>query len=125
VIQETFILVVSVTLMFWMVTKFGLTGAAFASLITESAGLLLGIALTRRAFALPFAPRRLAGVLASAVVMAAAIYVAKIAVGGTALPSLVIVTMAGGLFYAASAWLLDVARIRSSMTSLLRLRAAE
>jgi O-antigen/teichoic acid export membrane protein len=125
VIQETFILVLSVALMFWMVTKFGLVGAAFASLITESAGLLVGIALTRRAFTLPFAPRRLAGVLVSAAVMAAAIYIAKIAVGGTTLPSLVIVTMVGGLFYAASAWLLDVARIRSSMTSLLRLRAAE
>jgi hypothetical protein len=57
--------------------------------------------------------------------MAGAVDVTRIGVGGTGVASLLIVTAAGGLAYAASAWLLDVARIRSSMTSFLRLRAAD
>jgi O-antigen/teichoic acid export membrane protein len=122
VIQETFILVLNIGLMFPMVAKFGLAGAAFAALITEAVGMMVGILLSRRAFPLPFELRRLSGVCASAAVMGGAIYVAGIGAGGTGLSSL---TAAGGLAYAASVWLLDVAHVRTSMTSLLRLRAAD
>jgi O-antigen/teichoic acid export membrane protein len=125
VIQSAFTLVLSIALMFPLVAKFGLAGAAFASLITEAVGLLVGILLTRRAFVLPFDARRIAGVLASSVVMGGAICVAGIGTGGTGVLSLLIVTASGGLAYAASVWLLDVARIRSSMTSFWRLRAAD
>jgi tetrahydromethanopterin S-methyltransferase subunit C len=125
VIQETFILVLSISLMFPLVAKYRLVGAAFATLITEAVGLLVGILLSRRAFVLPFDLRRLAGVVASATVMAGAIDVARIAVSGTGLASLSIITAAGGFAYVASVWLLDVAHIRSSMTSFLRLRAAD
>jgi O-antigen/teichoic acid export membrane protein len=125
VIQETFILVLSIALMFPLVAKYGLMGAAVATLITEAVGLLVGIALSRRAFAIPVDLRRLGGVVACAAVMAGAVYVTRIGVGGTGVVSLLVVTAAGGLAYAASAWLLDVARIRSSMTSFLRLRAAD
>jgi O-antigen/teichoic acid export membrane protein len=125
VIQETFILVLSIALMFPLVAKYGLMGAAVATLITEAAGLLVGILLSRHAFTIPVDLRRLAGVFASATVMAGAIYAAKVGVDGTGLASLSIVTAAGGLAYVASVWLLDVAHIRSSMTSLLRLRAAD
>jgi O-antigen/teichoic acid export membrane protein len=125
VIQETFILVLSISLMFPLVAKYGLVGAAFATLITEAVGLLVGILLSRRAFVLPFDLRRLAGVFASATVMAGAIDVARIAVSGTGLAYLSIITAAGAFAYVASVWLLDVAHIRSSMTSFLRLRAAD
>jgi O-antigen/teichoic acid export membrane protein len=126
VIQETFILVFSVALMFAMVARFGLVGAAFAALITETAGLAVGILLTRRAFHLPFAARRLAGVVAAAVAMAVAITFARAGIGGaTGLVALIIVTASGGLAYAVSVWLLDVAHLRTSMAALLRLRAAE
>ena len=43
VIQETFILALSIALMFPLVAKYGLMGAAVATLITEAAGLLVGI----------------------------------------------------------------------------------
>jgi O-antigen/teichoic acid export membrane protein len=125
VIQETLILVLSIALMFPLVAKYGLMGAAVATLITEAVGLLVGILLSRRAFPLPLDLRRLVGVFASAIVMTGAIYVARIGVDSTGLASLLIVTPAGGLAYAASVWLLDVAHVRSPMTSLLRLRAAD
>jgi O-antigen/teichoic acid export membrane protein len=126
VIQETFILVFNVSLMFAMVARFGLVGAAVAALITETAGLAVGILLTRRAFHLPFAARRLAAVLVAAVVMAAAITFARVGIdGATDLVALIIVTASGGLAYAASVWLLDIAHLRTAMTALLRLRAVE
>jgi O-antigen/teichoic acid export membrane protein len=126
VIQETFILVFNVALMFAMVTRFGLAGAAFAALITETVGLAVGILLTRRAFHLPFAARRLASVLVAAVAMAAVITFARAGVdGATGLVGLIVVTASGGIAYSAMVWLLDIAHLRTSMVALLRLRAAE
>ena len=45
--------------------------------------------------------------------------------GATGLVALMIVTASGGLAYTASVWLLDIAHLRTAMTGLLRLRAAE
>lgn len=122
IFQSVATLALSIALMFPFVAKFGLMGAAYAALMTEGTGLVLGIWLARRAFRLPLEPRRLAGVLAAAVAMGTAIYAARIVVGGTGLPSLLIVTTAGGLAYAGAAWLLNVVHVRTAMMSWLRLR---
>jgi hypothetical protein len=54
--------------------------------------------------------------------MGCAIYAAKLAVGGTGLLALASVSLAGGLAYAASAWLFDVAGMRKLMMKFLRSR---
>jgi O-antigen/teichoic acid export membrane protein len=123
-VQETFILVLSIALIWTLVTRFGIAGAAVATLVTEAAGLGVGIMLSRYAFALPFDLQRVAGVLASTAVMGAAIYLVQREPAGSFLLQLIYATGAGGLAYAASAWLFDVARIRTSVLAFARLRTA-
>jgi hypothetical protein len=52
--------------------------------------------------------------------MAAAILISRSAVGGTGLVSLIVVSVAGGLAYAAAAWLLNVANVRTLSLRFLR-----
>jgi O-antigen/teichoic acid export membrane protein len=122
VIQSCFTLVLGVVSMFLLVAKYGLLGAALATLITEAGGLVVGIYLTRRAFPLPFDMSRLAGVFVSALTMGCAIYVIKLGVGGTGLLALFSISLAGGAAYAAAAWLFDVARVRTLVMHALRSR---
>jgi hypothetical protein len=68
----------------------------------------------------PFDVNRLAGVAASAAAMAAAILIARSQVNGTGFVALIIVSLAGGLAYAAAAWLLNVANVRTLSLRLLR-----
>jgi hypothetical protein len=69
---------------------------------------------------LPFDPGRLAGVGASAAIMAAAILVGRSQVNGTGLLSLIAVSLAGGIAYAGAAWLLNVANARTLTLRLLQ-----
>ena len=118
--QSFLTLVVSVILMFALIAGHGLYGAALATLATEAIGLLVAVVLMHRAHPVPFELNRLAGVAASAAVMAAAILVARSQAGGTGLVSLVVVSLAGGLAYAAAAWLLNVANVRTLSLRFLR-----
>jgi hypothetical protein len=52
--------------------------------------------------------------------MAAAILIARSQVNGTGFVALSIVSLAGGLAYAAAAWLLNVANVRTLSLRLLR-----
>jgi O-antigen/teichoic acid export membrane protein len=122
VMQSCLTLVLGVVSMVLLIPKFGLLGAALATLITEAVGLVVAIHLTRRAFPLPFDMQRLAAVFASALTMGCAIYVAKLGVGGTGLLSLFSVSLAGGIAYATAAWLFDVARVRTLIMQMLRSR---
>src|SRR5262249_28970911 len=83
--QSFLTLFVSVVLMFPLVAASGVFGAALATLLTEAIGLLVAIVLMRRAYRLPFDINRLAGVAASAAVMAVAILVVRSVVLGTGL----------------------------------------
>jgi O-antigen/teichoic acid export membrane protein len=120
VAQSCFTLVLSISLMFPLVAHYGLLGAALATFMTEAAGLLVAVYLTRRAFRLPFDLNRLGGVAASAVIMAAAIFVTRLEVNGTGLSSLLTVSLVGGLAYAGAAWAFNVARIRTLSMKVLR-----
>ncbi|MET3238042.1 polysaccharide biosynthesis C-terminal domain-containing protein [Bradyrhizobium diazoefficiens] len=118
--QSFLTLVVSVALMFALVAGYGLNGAALATLATEAIGLVVALVLMHRAHPVPFDVNRLAGVAASAAAMAAAILVARSQVDGTGLVALIIVSLAGGFAYAAAAWLLNVANVRTLSLRVLR-----
>jgi O-antigen/teichoic acid export membrane protein len=118
--QSFLTLVVSVALMFMMVTGYGIYGAALATLATEVIGFVVAVALMHRAHPLPFDANRLAGVAASAAAMAAAILLARSQVHGTGIAALIIVSVAGGLAYVAVAWLLNVANVRTLSLRVLR-----
>ena len=111
---------VSVVLMVALVAGYGLYGAALATFATEAIGFLVAVVLMHRAHPVPFDLHRLAGVAVSAAAMAAAILVARSQAGGTGPVSLIIVSLAGGLAYAAAAWLLNVANVRTLSLRLLR-----
>jgi len=76
--------------------------------------------LTRRAYRLPLDLYRLAGVAASAAVMAGTILVIRSQVHETGLLSLVAVSASGGAAYAGAAWLFNVAEIRTVSRKLIR-----
>jgi O-antigen/teichoic acid export membrane protein len=118
--QSFLTLLVSVVLMFPLVKGYGLFGAALATFLTEGAGLLVAIILTRRAYRLPFDVNRLAGVAASVAIMAVVILIVRSELRGTGPLSLIAVSLAGGVAYAAAAWLFNVAEIRTLSKKLLR-----
>jgi O-antigen/teichoic acid export membrane protein len=120
VAQSFFTLLLSIALMFPLVASYGLFGAALATLMTEAVGVLVAIYLTRRAFRLPLDLNRLSGVVASAAIMGAAIFVMRLEVSGTDFYSLLAVSLAGGVAYAGAAWLFNVARIRTLSMKFLR-----
>jgi O-antigen/teichoic acid export membrane protein len=118
--QSFLTLLVSVVLMFPLVKGYGLFGAALATFLTEGAGLLVAIILTRRAYRLPFDVNRLAGVAASVAIMAVVILIVRSELRGTGPLSLIAVSLAGGGAYAGAAWLFNVAEIRTLSKKLLR-----
>ncbi|QAU48901.1 lipopolysaccharide biosynthesis protein [Bradyrhizobium guangzhouense] len=118
--QSFLTLVVSVALMLAMVRGYGIYGAALATLATEAIGFVVAVVLMHRAYPVPFDVVRLAGVAASAAAMAAAILLARSQVHGTGIAALIIVSVAGGFAYAATAWLLNVANVRTLSLRLLR-----
>jgi len=113
-------LLLSIALMFPLVARYGLLGAALATFATEAIGLLVAVYLTRHAFQLPFDINRLGGVAASAAVMAMAIIMTRHEVSGTGFYALAAVSLAGGAAYVAAAWLFNVARIRTLSMRFLR-----
>jgi O-antigen/teichoic acid export membrane protein len=123
VTHDSLILALNLGLLFPLTLAFGLRGTAAAVLIAEALGILIGIWLSRSAFKLPVNVRGMTRVFASTAVMAVVTYAAKSASDGHGLLTLAIVTASGGLAYAGSALLFDVAGIRSSIASSLLLRS--
>ena len=115
--HDGLVLALNVALLFPLTLSFGLIGTAAAMLIAEAFGVIVGIWLSRKAFALPFNGPGMARVLAATGVMAAVTYAVKAASGGHGLVSLLSVIAGGGLAYAGAALLLDVAGIRSSLAA--------
>ncbi len=124
VVHDVSILVLNLALLFPLTATFGLAGAAASILIAEAVGIVIGIALSRRAFKLPFNGPGLARVFASTAIMAVVTYGAKTAANGHGLVTLVIVAVAGGAAYACSALVFDLAGIRSSLNALRPSRVA-
>jgi O-antigen/teichoic acid export membrane protein len=118
--QSFLTLVLSVALMFALVAGYDLYGAALATLATEAIGFVVAVVLMKRAHPVPFDVNRLGGVAASAAAMAAAIVAARSQVNGTGFVSLIAVSLAGGVAYLATAWLLNVANVRTLSLRVLR-----
>jgi O-antigen/teichoic acid export membrane protein len=123
VAQSFFTFLLSVALMFPLVAAYGLPGAAWATFATEAAGLVVALYLTRRAHRLPLDLGGLGGVATAAAIMAAAMLAVRLGVSGTGFGALLAVSLAGGTAYAASAWLFNVARIRTLSMKFLRARS--
>jgi len=124
VIHDCSVLVANIALLVPLTFAFGLTGAAVAAVTAEAFGILVGIGLSRKAFPLPFNGWGMARVFVATAVMALVTYVARAPASGHELLSLVGAAAAGGIAYAVSALLLDVAGIRSTLSSLLSPRTA-
>ncbi|MHC2621906.1 O-antigen/teichoic acid export membrane protein [Bradyrhizobium huanghuaihaiense] len=118
--QSFLTLVMSVALMFALVAGYGIYGAALATLATEVIGFVVAVVLMHRAHPVPFDASRLAGVAVSAAAMAAAILLARTQASGTGFVALTMVSLAGGLAYAAVAWVLNVANVRTLSLRVLR-----
>ncbi len=107
------ILCASLALMMFMTPRFGLLGAAIASVLAEAIGLIVGIWLTKYSFRLPWVPRRLARVAVCLIVMTGAAWIERQANTGTGLLRLFAVLAAASTSYALCAFVLDVAGIRA------------
>lgn len=117
VTHDTLILVLNLVLLFPLTHVFGLPGAAAAVLMAEGLGILIGVGFSRKAFWLPLNGPGLLRVLASTSMMAAVVYITKIANAGHGLVTLLSMLGSGGVAYAGSAMLFDVAGIRTSVAS--------
>jgi O-antigen/teichoic acid export membrane protein len=120
VVHDSLILVVNIALLFPLTLMFGLRGTAAAVLLAEALGIVIGIALSRRAFKLPFNFWGMARVFAATGVMAAATLALKVAPSDHALLQLFGVVLISGLAYVAAALIFDVAGSRSSIVAYLR-----
>ena len=122
VVHDCLILVVNLALLFPLTLAFGLPGTATAVLIAEALGIVIGIALSRRAFKLPFNVRGMTRVLAATLAVAAVTYAVKSASSGQGFLTLLSLAAAGCIAYAVAALLFDVAGIRSMVVSFLGVR---
>ena len=112
VVNGVAIVSASVALAFFLIPRFGLMGAAAASLIAEIVGVMMGLWLSRYAFVLPWAPGRLLRVGACLLVAAVAARAVE-AAPLTGLLGLVAVVGIGAAGYGLTAFLLDVAGVRA------------
>jgi O-antigen/teichoic acid export membrane protein len=123
VAHDVSVLLANVALLVPLTLAFGLPGTAMAALIAEAFGILIGMWLSRRAFPLPVNGWGIARVFASTAVMSLMTYAAKSATSGHGMLTLLSAAAAGGIAYIASALVLDVAGVRSSLATLPSLGA--
>ena len=99
--------------------RFGLTGAAFALVITEMFGTGLGWFLTRRAFPLPFNGWHVSRIGLATVLMGFVLAGLKLWLPAGVI-SFGLIVAGGSATYVAAALALDIAGSRKSLTTLLR-----
>jgi len=120
VVHDSLIFVLNMALLFPLTLMFGLRGTAAAVLLAEALGIIIGIALSRRAFRLPFNVWGMARVLAATCVMAATTLALKAAPTHQGLLQLFGVVLVSATAYVAAALLFDVAGFRSSIIAFVR-----
>jgi O-antigen/teichoic acid export membrane protein len=120
VAHDTLILLSNMALLFPLTLAFGLRGTAAAVLLAEALGIVIGIALSRRAFRLPLNIRGIIRVSAATGVMAATTLALKMTPADHGLLQLVGFVLISGIAYAAAALAFDVAGFRSSLIAFLR-----
>ncbi len=103
-----------------LISRFGVMGAVWGRLATEIFGCLNAALLSRFAFAMPFAPRRIARVVAAATTMGCAVAGLESYVVPYGPQALVVLVPAGVGVYAAAGWALDIGDARAVSRRLVR-----
>jgi O-antigen/teichoic acid export membrane protein len=98
------------SLNFWWIPQFGAVGAAWATVIAFAVGLLLSVVWGRSTFALPISWLALGKSVAATSVMAGLLWVLPPSLG---LSGTIIKLLAGVVTFAAAAYLLDIAHVRT------------
>jgi O-antigen/teichoic acid export membrane protein len=114
-IQGSIVLVINAALMFALVPRYGLLGAAWALLLAEASGVAIGYVLALRAQPLPLLAKPIVKVAAATVAMAVPTAFVLFRVDG--LIGLGAAVAIGMIIYAAAAVLLDIADVRKAMAS--------
>jgi O-antigen/teichoic acid export membrane protein len=109
------VLVFNAALSYFLILRFGAVGAAWGRLAAELFGFACALALTRWAFPIPLSLRRIARVLAAAMVMAIAVKGVDLALAIPDKYALAVVIPAGVASYFAMCLMLDVAGTRTHL----------
>lgn len=100
-----------------LVPRFGLAGAAWALVLSEALGMIIGYCLTRWSYPLPLAPISFLKVgLATLVMAAPAYWLDRVLIGNDPL-DLALPAFAGVIAYGLAAYVLDIAAIRTRLKS--------
>jgi len=114
-IQGVTILASNVACMALLIPRYQVIGAAWAMLISEAAGVVVGYMLSRQAYRLPFDIRGIARVAAATAIMALPTYLIDRHFADDGLVNLVLPVVAGMVLYTLAAFALNVAGIRNRM----------
>lgn len=108
------IFVINLILMVPLVKLFGVTGAAISLLVSELAGVVVGIVLFRWAYPMPMVTEASLRIVLAAAAMALVCLPVRQLVERTDVVGLIAVVASGALTYAAAVVILDIADLRSA-----------
>jgi O-antigen/teichoic acid export membrane protein len=114
-VQGVTILASNVICMALLIPRYHVAGAAWAMLISEAVGVVVGYMLSRRAYRLPFDMSGIARVAAATAAMAVPTYLIDRHFAGDGLLNLMLPVVAGMVLYALAAFALNVAGVRNRM----------
>lgn len=117
------IFLLNLVMMFPLVQRFGITGAAMSMLLSETAGVAIGLMMTRAAYPLPRIDDRLARIAAASAAMAAVCVLVRWSVDRTDFIGLTAIVGAGSVAYITAATYMNVGRVRAPVCAFLGLRA--
>lgn len=114
-LQGGILLVINVAAMMVLVPPFGLIGAAWALVVAEVLGLVIGLVLTRWAFEMPPLPASVAKVFLATLIMAVPAFFVAMLTAGSPVLSLVATTACGILIYGGAALALNLLGVRDQL----------
>jgi O-antigen/teichoic acid export membrane protein len=112
-------LAISATLMYPMISRFGLQGAAATLLIAECISALIGMYMTRANYTLPIPIRRLLRIICAVAIMTAVTLTVQQLMTSTGLVRLISVTSAGVASYFIAAVTLNILNCRPAVLQLI------
>jgi O-antigen/teichoic acid export membrane protein len=116
-INTASIIVANVILSYVLVSRYGTAGAAWARLGADIFGFACALVLSRRAYPIPFPPRRLALTVIAGLIMALAVATLDRSLQVSDLTACCMLACAGLVSYAALCWLFDISRARGRLRS--------
>lgn len=120
-INTASIIVVNVVLSYALISAYGTVGAAWARLGADLFGFVCALILSRRAFPVPLPLRRIAPVIAAALIMALLVAVVDKHLPVSDLTACFILAIVGAASYAALCWMLDISHARGRLKRALAL----